>query len=66
MDATFAELRAAAAAGDGGWAAETSFSTGADALAQVLEHVRTHGVSLPGHICAVVVTTLVLEGWSNK
>lgn len=23
-------------------------------------------VSLPGHICAVVVTTLVLEGWSNK
>jgi aarF domain-containing kinase len=23
-------------------------------------------VTLPGHICAVVVTTLVLEGWSNK
>lgn len=23
-------------------------------------------VSLPGHICAVVVTTMVLEGWSNK
>lgn len=23
-------------------------------------------VSLPGHICAVVVTTLVLEGWSSK
>ena len=23
-------------------------------------------VSLPGHICAVVVTTLVLEGWSNQ
>ncbi|MEW5312540.1 MAG: hypothetical protein WDW38_004169 [Sanguina aurantia] len=22
--------------------------------------------SLPGHICAVVVTTMVLEGWSNK
>ncbi len=21
---------------------------------------------MPGHICAVVVTTLVLEGWSNK
>jgi aarF domain-containing kinase len=23
-------------------------------------------VNLPGHICAVVVTTLVLEGWSSK
>lgn len=23
-------------------------------------------MSLPGHICAVVVTTLVLEGWSSK
>ncbi len=23
-------------------------------------------VSLPGHICAVVVTTLVLEGWSSQ
>ena len=23
-------------------------------------------VSLPGHICGVVVTTLVLEGWSSK
>lgn len=23
-------------------------------------------VSLPGHICAVVVTTLVLEGWSSN
>lgn len=22
-------------------------------------------VSLPGHICAVIVTTLVLEGWSS-
>jgi aarF domain-containing kinase len=21
---------------------------------------------MPGHICAVVVTTLVLEGWSSK
>ena len=44
----------------------SSFVTGADALAAVLEHVRVHGVSLPGHICAVVVTTLILEGWSNK
>lgn len=23
-------------------------------------------MSLPGHICAVVVTTLVLESWSNR
>ena len=23
-------------------------------------------VSLPGHICAAVVTTLILEGWSSK
>ncbi len=23
-------------------------------------------VSLPGHICAMVVTTLVLEGWSSR
>ncbi|KAG2448971.1 hypothetical protein HYH02_005725 [Chlamydomonas schloesseri] len=43
-----------------------SFKNGADALAAVLELVRQHQVSLPGHICAVVVTTLVLEGWSNK
>jgi len=42
------------------------FDSGAEALATVLELVRLHGVSLPGHICAVVVTTLILEGWSNK
>lgn len=42
------------------------FDSGAEALATVLELVRVHGVSLPGHICAVVVTTLILEGWSNK
>lgn len=23
-------------------------------------------VNMPGHICAVVVTTLVLEGWSSQ
>jgi predicted unusual protein kinase regulating ubiquinone biosynthesis (AarF/ABC1/UbiB family) len=39
---------------------------GAEALAAVLETVRQYKVSLPGHICAVVVTTLVLEGWSNQ
>ena len=27
---------------------------------------RRGQVSMPGHICAVVVTTLVLEGWSSK
>jgi aarF domain-containing kinase len=42
------------------------FDSGAEALSTVLELVRVHGVSLPGHICAVVVTTLILEGWSNK
>ena len=36
------------------------------ALAAVLESIRTHRVTLPGHIAAVVVTTLVLEGWSNR
>jgi aarF domain-containing kinase len=41
-------------------------SNGAEALASVLESVRVHGVTLPGHICATVVTTLVLEGWSHK
>jgi aarF domain-containing kinase len=38
----------------------------AAAAAQILELVRQHRVSLPGHICAVVVTTLILEGWSNQ
>ena len=41
-------------------------SSGAEALAAVLEMVRLHRVSLPGHICATVVTTLVLEGWSHQ
>ncbi|KXZ44199.1 hypothetical protein GPECTOR_71g560 [Gonium pectorale] len=49
-----------------GQADSCAFKNGADALAAVLELVRLHQVSLPGHICAVVVTTLVLEGWSNK
>lgn len=40
-------------------------SSGAEALAAVLESVRQHRVVLPGHICATVVTTLVLEGWSH-
>lgn len=39
---------------------------GAEALANVLENVRVHNVTMPGHICATVVTTLVLEGWSHQ
>ena len=39
---------------------------GAEALASVLENVRVHQVTMPGHICATVVTTLVLEGWSHQ
>ncbi|WPT13235.1 Putative serine/threonine-protein kinase abkC [Picochlorum sp. SENEW3] len=45
---------------------EGNTSSGAEALATVLEMVRLHHVSLPGHICATVVTTLVLEGWSHQ
>lgn len=49
------------------WSGKTiHYNSGADALNSVLELVRQHQVNLPGHICAVVVTTLVLEGWSNK
>lgn len=44
----------------------TGATHGAEALAEVLELVRTHSVNMPGHICATVVTTMVLEGWSNK
>lgn len=29
-------------------------------------HPRPAQVNLPGHICATVVTTLVLEGWSYE
>ena len=39
---------------------------GAKALAGVLELVRTHGVVLPARVSAVLVTTLVLEGWSSR
>ena len=49
---------------DGSEAVDTS--SGAEILASVLETVRQHEVMLPGHICAAVVTTLVLEGWSHK
>ena len=35
-------------------------------MLQVLRVWERGQVSMPGHICAVVVTTLVLEGWSSK
>lgn len=60
MGAAFTDLRES-----GDWS-DTRFDSGAAALAAVLEIVRQYQVSLPGHICAVVVTTLILEGWSHK
>ena len=62
MEQTFDAIRLSSEAqnDDGG------FKNSAEALSNVLELIRQHHVSLPGHICAVVVTTLVLEGWSNK
>lgn len=39
---------------------------GGKALAGVLELIREHRVSLPGRVSAVLVTTLVLEGWSSR
>lgn len=44
---------------------DTEHSSAAAAMASVLEIVREHEVTLPGHICAVLVTVLVLEGWSS-
>lgn len=43
-----------------------AFDTGAEAMSETLEIIRKNEVSLPGQICAVLVTTLVLEGWSNR
>jgi aarF domain-containing kinase len=44
---------------------DTEFTSPAAAFASVLEIVREYEVTLPGHICAVLVTVLVLEGWSS-
>ncbi|KAF5834796.1 ABC1 family-domain-containing protein [Dunaliella salina] len=60
MEGVFDDLRKADE-GNGG-----ASGNSAETLSYVLEMVRQHKVTLPGHICAVVVTTLVLEGWSNK
>lgn len=32
----------------------------------MLESVRRHRVHLASEVCSVVVTALVLEGWSNR
>mmetsp|Transcript_17883 Transcript_17883/g.50062 ORF Transcript_17883/g.50062 Transcript_17883/m.50062 type:complete len:419 (+) Transcript_17883:176-1432(+) len=37
-----------------------------DALLTLLELIRIHKVTIPGHICAVLVTALVLESWSGE
>jgi aarF domain-containing kinase len=47
------------------WAA-SEFDDSAAAFASILDVVREHEVTMPGHICAVLVTTLVLEGWSSR
>jgi aarF domain-containing kinase len=60
LEVHFNELKAADAFAKG------DTTSGADALAAVLEKVRLHSVNMPGHICATVVTTLVLEGWSHQ
>ena len=52
----------------GWWSSAGSHSMHAAALRwSRLSHEASHAqVNMPGHICAVVVTTLVLEGWSSK
>ncbi|KAM4092637.1 hypothetical protein ACB094_06G055100 [Castanea mollissima] len=37
-----------------------------DCMQQLLEQVRRHKVNIDGNVCAVMVTTLVLEGWQRK
>ena len=44
---------------------DTEFASPAAAMASVLDIVREYEVTLPGHICAVLVTVLMLEGWSS-
>jgi aarF domain-containing kinase len=45
---------------------ESEYSSSAAAFASILDVIREHEVTMPGHICAVLVTVLVLEGWSSK
>lgn len=37
-----------------------------DRMQHLLEHVRQCKVNIDGNICAVIVTTLVLEGWQRR
>lgn len=63
MERAFSALRVAEASGD--WRG-TPYGSNTDALAAALETVRRHGVTLPGGVCSVMVTTLILEGWSSQ
>lgn len=45
---------------------ETGYQNSAEAFSSILNVIREYEVTLPGHICAVLVTTLVLEGWSSE
>ncbi|TKY66728.1 serine/threonine-protein kinase abkC [Spatholobus suberectus] len=38
----------------------------ADCMQQLLEHVRHYKVNIDGNVCAVIVTTSVLEGWQRR
>lgn len=37
-----------------------------EVIAQMMDSVREHGVQIPGAVSTVVITTMVLEGWSSK
>lgn len=45
---------------------ESEYPNSAAAFASILDVVREYEVTLPGHICAVLITVLVLEGWSSE
>lgn len=46
--------------------AESQYTSSAEAFSSTLNIIRDYEVTMPGHICAVLVTILVLEGWSSK
>jgi aarF domain-containing kinase len=37
-----------------------------DVIASMMDTIRRHGVHLKGVVSTVVITTMVLEGWSTK
>lgn len=45
---------------------ESVYQSPADALNHCLDMIRRHQVFLPGQVCSVLFTVLVLEGWSSK